>query len=205
MSDESTQDQDEAPEIEQIAVAEQEPMVAEEAKPGKKSKAVKKKTVAESLPQEKQALEPVADPIAQPAPEPVATPEKAEQTEEPVAEPIAQPAPEPVVTPEKAEQTEEPVAEPIAQPAPEPVATTEKSQQANQDNDLFQQGIQSLLHWEYDAADNFFRQALTAYRKQGDQAGQIDVLEQLGLLCFLRGAEAQTREYYRQAGLMRTA
>jgi len=69
--------------------------------------------------------------------------------------------------------------------------------------DLFQQGIQALLRGEYDAADNLFGQALTTYRKQGDRAGQIDVLEQLGHLCFLRGAEAQAREYYQQANLMR--
>ena len=74
---------------------------------------------------------------------------------------------------------------------------------ADRNDDLFQQGVQSLLRGEYDAADNLFGQALTHYRKQGDQAGQIDVLEQLGHLCFLRGAEAQAREYYQQAGLMR--
>jgi hypothetical protein len=74
---------------------------------------------------------------------------------------------------------------------------------SDRDDDLFQQGIQSLLRGEYDAADNLFGQALTNYRKQGDRAGQIDVLEQLGHLCFLRGAEAQAREYYQQAGLMR--
>ncbi len=75
----------------------------------------------------------------------------------------------------------------------------------DRNDDLFQQGVQSLLHGEYDAADNFFGQALTHYRKNGDQAGQIDVLEQLGHLCFLRGATAQAREYYQQAGLMRAA
>lgn len=75
---------------------------------------------------------------------------------------------------------------------------------ADRNDDLFRQGVQSLLHGEYDAADNFFGQALTNYRKQGDQTGQIDVLEQLGHLCYLRGAEAQAREYYQQAGLMRT-
>ncbi len=74
---------------------------------------------------------------------------------------------------------------------------------ADRKDDLFQQGVQSLLHGEYDAADNCFGQALTNYRKQGDQTGQIAVLEQLGHLCYLRGAEAQAREYYQQAGLMR--
>jgi hypothetical protein len=74
---------------------------------------------------------------------------------------------------------------------------------ADQDDDMFQQGIQSLLRGEYDAADNLFGQALTNYRKQGDRAGQIDVLQQLGHLCYLRGAEAQAREYYQQANLMR--
>jgi len=71
------------------------------------------------------------------------------------------------------------------------------------DDDMFQQGIQSLLRGEYDAADNFFGQALTTYREQDNRAGQIDVLQQLGHLCFLRGAEAQACEYYQQAGLMR--
>ena len=74
---------------------------------------------------------------------------------------------------------------------------------ADRNDDLFQQGIQALLRGEYDAADNFFGQALTTYREQDNRAGQIDVLQQLGHLCFLRGAEAQAREYYQQAGLMR--
>ncbi len=69
--------------------------------------------------------------------------------------------------------------------------------------DLFQQGVQALLRAEYDAADNLFGQALTNYRKQGDKAGQIDVLEQLGHVCFLRGAETQAQDYYRQASAMR--
>jgi hypothetical protein len=68
---------------------------------------------------------------------------------------------------------------------------------------LFQQGVQALLRAEYDTADNLFGQALTNYRKQGDRAGQIDVLEQLGHVCFLRGAEAQAQDYYRQAGALR--
>jgi len=84
-----------------------------------------------------------------------------------------------------------------------PAATAHASAPADRDDDLFQQGVRALLRGEYDAADNLFGQALTNYRKQGDQAGQIDVLEQLGHLCFLRGAEAQAREYYQQAGLMR--
>jgi TolA-binding protein len=71
--------------------------------------------------------------------------------------------------------------------------------------DLFQQGVQALLRADYDTADTLFGQALSTYRKQDDRTGQIDVLEQLGHLCFLRGAEAQAREYYHQAGLMRAA
>ncbi len=86
-------------------------------------------------------------------------------------------------------------------PTDRPVAAPTAVARAGQD--LFQQGVQSLLHGEYDAADTLFGQALTTYRKQDDRAGQIDVLEQLGHLCFLRGAEAQAREYYQQAGLMR--
>ncbi len=90
--------------------------------------------------------------------------------------------------------------------ASEPIETSVAAKveaQSDQHNELFEQGVQSLLRGEYDAADNFFGQALTDYRKQGDQAGQISVLEQLGHLCFLRGAEAQAREYYQQAGAMR--
>ncbi len=71
--------------------------------------------------------------------------------------------------------------------------------------DLFQQGVQALLRAEYDTADNFFGQALTTYRKQGDKAGQVDVLEQLGHVCFLRGAVAQAEDYYRQASTMRAS
>ena len=179
MPDEPTQDQDKAPELEPAAVAEPEPAAAEEARPGKKSKAAKKKAAAESLPEEEPAVALVAEPLAPPA---VA----------PVAELIAPPA-------------VAPVAAPLAPPVPEPVVTKEKIDQAEQVADLFQQGIQSILRWEYDAADNFFRQALTHYRQNGDHAGQIDVLEQLGHLCYLRGAEAQAREYYQQAGLMRNA
>jgi hypothetical protein len=93
----------------------------------------------------------------------------------------------------------EPLADtaPADQPAVAPAAATGAAQ------DLFQQGVQALLRAEYDAADNLFGQALTTYRKQGDRAGQIDVLEQLGHVCFLRGAEAQAQDYYRQAGAMR--
>jgi len=173
MSDEPTQDQDKVPEIEL------EPAAVEEAKPSKKPRVAKKKTAAESLPEQEPALEPVAEPTTSPAPEPV-------------AELPTPPAPEPV-------------AEPTVPPAPEPVATPEKIDQTERDDDLFQQGVQSLLRSEYAAADNFFGQALIVCRKNGDQAGQIDVLEQLGHVCYLRGAEAQAREYYRQAGLMRNA
>ena len=68
---------------------------------------------------------------------------------------------------------------------------------------LFEQGVQSLLHGEYDTAETLYGQALTLRRKAGDQAGQIAILEQLGHLCYLRGAEAQAREYYQQANLLR--
>jgi hypothetical protein len=95
--------------------------------------------------------------------------------------------------------TKPPIAESSAaiEPAPAHAAPTDR------DDDMFQQGIQSLLRGEYDAADNFFGQALTTYREQENRAGQIDVLQQLGHLCFLRGSEAQAREYYQQANLMR--
>ena len=85
----------------------------------------------------------------------------------------------------------------------EPPPAAVEAPPTDRDDDLFQQGIQSLLRGEYDAADNLFGQALTNYRKQGDRVGQIDVLQQLGHLCYLRGAEAQAREYYQQASLMR--
>jgi TolA-binding protein len=84
-----------------------------------------------------------------------------------------------------------------------PTAAAEDGAPVDRNDDLFQQGVQSMLRGEYDAADNLFGQALLIYRKQGDQAGQIDVFEQLGHLCYLRGAEAQAREYYQQAGLLR--
>jgi hypothetical protein len=72
-------------------------------------------------------------------------------------------------------------------------------------DDIFAKGVQALLHADYTAADNFFGQALTNSRKNGDQAGQVAALEQLGHLCFLRGAEAQAQDYYRQAGQLRAA
>jgi hypothetical protein len=97
----------------------------------------------------------------------------------------------------------EPPPDAESSPAIKPAAA--EAAPSDRDDDVFQQGIQALLRGEYDAADNLFGQALTAYRKQGDQSGQIDVLEQLGHLCFLRGAEAQAREYYQQANLMRVA
>jgi hypothetical protein len=75
--------------------------------------------------------------------------------------------------------------------------------QVDRNDDLFQQGVQALLRGEYDAADNFFGQALALYRKNDDRTGQLSALEQLGHLCFLRGAEAQAQEYYGQAGALR--
>ena len=68
---------------------------------------------------------------------------------------------------------------------------------------LFEQGVQALLRGEYDTAETHYGQALTLHRKAGDQAGQIAALEQLGHLCFLRGAEAQAQDYYRQASALR--
>ena len=91
-----------------------------------------------------------------------------------------------------------------ASETPSVASSTESEPPADRNDDLFQQGVQSMLRGEYDAADNLFGQALLIYRKQGDQAGQIDVLEQLGHLCYLRGAQAQAREYYQQASLMRS-
>ncbi len=69
----------------------------------------------------------------------------------------------------------------------------------------FEQGVQALLRADYDGADNFFGQALTNSRKNGDQAGQIAALEQLGHLCYLRGAIPQAQTYYQQASAMRGA
>ena len=68
---------------------------------------------------------------------------------------------------------------------------------------LFEQGVQALLRGEYDTAETHYGQALTLHRKAGDRAGQIAALEQMGHLYFLRGAEAQARDYYQQAGALR--
>ena len=135
-----------------------------EAKPSKKSKADKKKPIAQSQSEEDQAAAVEASGAIEPAP-----------------------AVEPPVEENRA------AIEPVATEAPPP----------DRDDAVFQQGIQALLRGEYDAADNLFGQALTTYREQENRAGQIDVLQQLGHLCFLRGAEAQAREYYQQANLIR--
>ena len=135
-----------------------------EAKPGKKSKADKKKPIASAQPEGDQAATVEASGAIEPSP---------------AAEASA-----------------------VESSAAIELAATE-APSAARDDDPFQQGIQSLLRGEYDAADNLFGQALTNYRKQGDRAGQIDVLQQLGHLCYLRGAESQAREYYQQASLMR--
>ena len=86
-----------------------------------------------------------------------------------------------------------------------PPAETADSAPAKAGDDVFAQGVQALLRAEYDAADNFFGQALTNSRKHGDQAGQVAALEQLGHLCYLRGAIPQAQEYYQQASSMRGA
>jgi hypothetical protein len=112
--------------------------------------------------------------------------------------PAAQAAPEEekaVSAPAEAREPGETSAEPA----------TVVAAQVDRNGDLFQQGVQALLRGEYDAANSFFGQALTIYRTNRDQAGQVAVLEQLGHLCYLRGTEVQAREYYRQAGLMRNA
>jgi hypothetical protein len=128
-----------------------------EAKAGKKSKADKKKPIAQAQPEEDQAAAVEASDAVESLPAATETPD----------------------------------------------GTANVSAPVDRDDDLFQQGVQSMLRGEYDAADNLFGQALLICRKQGDQAGQIDVLEQLGHLCYLRGSEAQAREYYQQAGLLR--
>jgi TolA-binding protein len=133
---------------------------SEEARPGKKVKATKKKAV-EPQSEETQAEAPVIT----------------------LAATSTQPAAEAALSVSATDATDSPP--------------------SDRNDDLFQQGVQSLLRGEYDAADNFFGQALMIYRKNGDQPGQIAVLEQLGHLCYLRGAEVQAREYYQQAGLMR--
>lgn len=153
MSDDQTPEQTDTPEVNQDVPA--------EARPGKKSKADKKKAAA-----------PVQTDEETPAPVPA---------EAEAAAPIEQPA----------------ASAPTDRPAAAPAAA------AGADQGLFQQGVQALLRADYDTADNLFGQALTSYRKQGDRAGQIDVLEQLGHVCFLRGAEAQAQDYYRQANAMR--
>jgi outer membrane biosynthesis protein TonB len=113
-------------------------------------------------------------------------------------------------------QTDEEAPGPVEAEAPEPAETPAASAPADRTtaapqastgaaHDLFQQGVQALLRAEYGAADALFGQALTTYRKQNDRAGQIDTLEQLGHLSFLRGAEAQAQDYYRQASAMRAS
>ncbi len=102
--------------------------------------------------------------------------------------------------PSEGDQAAAPATDQSAPPAEAPAV---EAAPADRDEGVFQQGVQALLRGEYDAADNYFGQALSTYRKQGDKAGQIDVLQQLGHLCYLRGSEAQAHEYYHQANLMR--
>lgn len=94
-------------------------------------------------------------------------------------------------------------AEATAEAQPAAKATGKSSTGA--EDDVFTQGVQALLRSDYAAADNFFGQALTTSRKSGDHVGQADALEQLGHLCFLRGAEALAQDYYQQARQLRSA
>ncbi len=94
-------------------------------------------------------------------------------------------------------------AEPVA--PPDIVVISTGSTQLDRPDELFEQGVQALLRAEYDAADDFFGQALANSRKNGDQAGQVAALEQLGHLCYLRGAIPQAQDYYQQAGSLRGA
>ena len=112
----------------------------------------------------------------------------------------SQPEPE---TQEAAPQADE--ATPVEQKPQAAPAATETGGQAGAARDLFTQGIQSLLRGEYDASENQLGQALTIQQKLGDRTGQIEVLEQLGHLCYLRGAVGQAQEYYRQASVLRRA
>ena len=154
MSDDQTPEQSETPETNQEAPA-------AETRPGKKSKAEKRRTAAATQADE-EAL--VSSPT---------------HTEE--------------------EKSVEPPA--VSAPADRAVAASGNTGGAAQD--LFEQGVQALLRGEYDTAETHYGQALTLHRKAGNQAGQIAVLEQLGHLCFLRGAEMQAQDYYQQASAMR--
>jgi outer membrane biosynthesis protein TonB len=150
---------------EQTQESSQEPAPVE-ARPGKRSKASKKRTAVESQPEE----------------------------EQPQAEPETQEA-----TPQADEAT------PVEQKPQAAPAATETDGQAGAARDLFTQGIQSLLHGEYDASENQLGQALTIWQKLGDRAGQIEVLEQLGHLASMRGETQSAQEYYRQASVLRRA
>jgi hypothetical protein len=63
------------------------------------------------------------------------------------------------------------------------------------------------LRGAYTEAENLYSQALTLRQKSGDRAGQVEILEQLGHLAFLRGRDSaqSAQEYYRQARAVRQA
>ncbi|CAG0933331.1 hypothetical protein TFLX_03002 [Thermoflexales bacterium] len=156
MSDDQTAEQSETPETNQEAPA-------AETRPGKKSKAEKRKAAAAAQADE----------------------------EAPVSSPAQASAVESV--------------EPPATHAPADQAAAAPSEANGAAQNLFEQGVQALLRGEYDTAEIHYGQALTLHRKAGNQAGQIAALEQLGHLCFLRGAEAQAKDYYQQAGALRAS
>ena len=142
----------------QTETSEQEPAPAEP-RPGKKSKADKKKPAATTRP----------------------------ETEQPPVEPESEPKGKPELEPA---------------PVSPPIVSDKRTSTAR---DPFEQGIQCLLRGAYAEAENLYSQALTLRQQAGDRAGQVEVLEQLGHLAFLRGETQPAQEYYRQASVLRRA
>ncbi len=107
-------------------------------------------------------------------------------------------------------ETESPPVEPESQPTGKPelepapaISPLVSEKQTSTARDPFEQGIQCLLRGAYAEAENLYSQALTLRQQAGDRAGQVQVLEQLGHLAFLRGETQSAQEYYRQASALR--
>ena len=74
-----------------------------------------------------------------------------------------------IETPQAA--TETPAVASSVETAPASPAAAKDGAPADRNDDLFQQGVQSMLRGEYDAADNLFGQALTDLPEAGRSSG----------------------------------
>jgi tetratricopeptide (TPR) repeat protein len=64
---------------------------------------------------------------------------------------------------------------------------------------LVELGIVAMQQGSYDQAHLHYQQSMNIRKELEDRDGEVDILEQLGLLYTLRGDAVQAQTYYRQA------